>query len=268
MERREFLASSLAASALAASTPEGLLQGAQKASDMKSREFYMLRHYILPRGPQVKMADDYFRDALVPALNRLGISQVGVFNVAVGPDTPAVYVLLPSTSAETLLTAENPLVHDAEYLKAAAPFWNADARQPAFEEMNVSVMQAFENMPKLAVPAATAQHQPRLYELRTYRSRGQQDHNRKVEMFNSAEIDIQKQVGLAPIFYSDTIAGPNMPNLIYMVSFSDYADRDKKWAAFQASSDWKSLNSQPKYPTELVSNITNILVTPAAYSQI
>ena len=63
---------------------------------MGKREFYQLRRYLLSSGPQRKLADDYFRDALVPALNRLEISPVGVFSVSIGPETPVMYVLIPS----------------------------------------------------------------------------------------------------------------------------------------------------------------------------
>ena len=132
MKRRTFLASSLAASALAATAAGNYLQGAQGTADEKGREFYQLRRYLLSSGPQRKLCDDFFRDALVPALNRLKITPVGVFNVTIGPETPAFYVLMPSLSAETLALVETRLAQDAEYMKAGAPFLNAPANQPAF----------------------------------------------------------------------------------------------------------------------------------------
>jgi len=38
----------------------------------------------------------------------------------------------------------------------------------------------------------------------------------KIKMFDSGEIPLMKEVGLAPIFYGRTIAGLNMPCLVYM----------------------------------------------------
>ena len=70
MERRKFLASSLAASALAVTTPRSYAEAAQGAMQGKGREFYQLRRYHLNSGPQRKLCDDFFRDALMPALNR------------------------------------------------------------------------------------------------------------------------------------------------------------------------------------------------------
>src|ERR1700676_5490200 len=110
MKRRQFLAGSLAAPGLAA-----------QQAGAKNREYYVLRRYQLQSGPQEKLADSYFREALVPGLNRLGIRPVGVFSVDIGPDSPSFYVLMPGTSVEALVTADFRLEHDAEYLKAGAP---------------------------------------------------------------------------------------------------------------------------------------------------
>ena len=63
--------------------------------------------------------------------------------------------------------------------------------------------------------------------------------------------------------------GPRLPSLTYMLCFDSLATRDKQWAAFRASDDWKSYSTQPKYAFEpIVSNITNLILTPTAYSQI
>ena len=84
MERRKFIASSLAASALAVTTPGSYAEAAQAVALGKGREFYQLRRYHLNSGPQRKLCDDFFRDALIPALGRLSISPVGVFDLTIG----------------------------------------------------------------------------------------------------------------------------------------------------------------------------------------
>ena len=121
MDRRQFLTSSLAASALSAG------QQAPGGTGGAGREYYELRRYSLLNGPQRKLADGFFRDALIPALNRLGIRPVGIFSAVIGPESPSLYVLMPGTSVETLVTADFRLEKDAEYLKAGAPFLNAPA---------------------------------------------------------------------------------------------------------------------------------------------
>jgi hypothetical protein len=58
-----------------------------------------------------------------------------------------------------------------------------------------------------------------------------------------------------------------MPNLIYMLVFENMADRDKKWGIFGGSPEWKKLRANTAYK-DTVSNITDIILRPAPYSQI
>jgi len=259
VRRRQFLASSFAVSALAS---------AQTAA-ARARDFYELRRYSLQRGAQRNLADAFLAEALIPALNRLSIAPVGVFSADIGPESPSLYVLMPSLSVETLATAEFRLEHDAEYLKAGAPFLNAAAKEPAYERRESSLMAAFEGWPRLTVPPATAEHRSRLFELRTYESATDQDHRRKVEMFNSGEFDVFQRAGFWQVFYGDTLVGPRMPNLTYMIGFPDLGDRARMWKAFGSDPGWKKLSGSARYNfEEIVSNITNVILSPTSYSQI
>ena len=268
MQRRTFLASS-AASAFAVNASPGYLLGNQGTGAEKRREYYELRRYQMRNGPQAKLAHDYFREALMPALNRLGISPVGVFNVEIGPDSPSFYVLIPSASIETLVTVESRLNRDADYLKAGSAFLNAPAQQAAYVRRESSLMVAFEGKPRLLVPPATAEHRSRMFELRTYESPTDQDHVRKVEMFNSGEFYVFEKAGFWQVFYGDTLIGPRLPNLTYMVCVDDIGEVDAKWVAFRSSPEWKKLSSNPRFnfdPT--VTNVSNLIVSALDCSQV
>lgn len=259
MHRREFLAAPLTATALAA----------QQTTNAKGRDYYQLRRYQLQSGPQGKLADRFFAEALIPGLNRIGISPVGVFTVSIGPQSPSFYVLIPSQSVENLVMADFRLEQDSEYMKAGAPFLGAPATAPAYVRMESSLMLAFEGKPRLTVPPTTAQHGSRMFELRTYEAPSDSDHRRKVEMFNSGEFEAFEKAGFWQIFYGDTLIGPRLPNLTYMIGFEDLAARDKEWKAFGASAEWKKLSSSSRYNfEEIVSSITNIILSPTSYSQI
>jgi len=92
---------------------------------------------------------------------------------------------------------------------------------------------------------------------------------RKVEMFNSGEFDVFKEAGFWQVFYGDTLIGSRMPNLTYMLGFEDLTDRTNKWNAFRSAPEWKKLSTSPRYAfEEIVSNITNIILSPAPFSQI
>jgi hypothetical protein len=266
MKRRQFLTSSIAASAFAL---YGKASDAQITSNGTPREYYELRQYHMQNGPQTKLTEAYVSDALIPALNRLGISPVGAFTLTLGPETPTLYVLLPSTNLETLVTAELRLPQDPAFTKAAEPFWNAPANQPAYVRVESSLMIAFEGRPRLTVPAVTAQHGKRIFQLRTYESPSNQAHVRKVEMFHSGEFEVFQRAGFWPVFYGDVLVGPRLPKLTYMLSYPELAEMNARWAAFGADPEWKKLTSSPRFNyEEIVSNITNLVLTPTSYSQI
>jgi hypothetical protein len=265
LQRRQFLTSSLGAAALAWNP---VAPGAQ-AAETKAREYYELRKYELASGPQTKLLQSYLADALIPALNRLGFSPVGAFNLDIGPETPATYLLIPSSSLEALVTAELKLAQDEEFMKAASPFWSAPAAAPAFHRIESSLMIAFEGWPRLVVPPVTAQHGKRVFQLRTYESPSHKDHQVKVEMFHSGEFEIFTRAGFWNVFFGDTLIGPRLPQLTYMVSFPDISEIDTRWNAFRTDPQWVKLAAQPKYASEaIVSNITNLVLRPTSYSQI
>ena len=264
MERREFLAASVAASALAFSN-----QSQAQPATGKPREYYEIRRYHLQTGPQTKLTESYIADALIPALNRLGISPVGAFRLDIGPETPTLYLLLPSSNVETLVTAELRLAQDEQFMKAAAPFWNAPATAAAYLRIESSLHLAFAGWPKLTPPASTATHGKRIFQLRTYESPSSQDHIRKVEMFHHGEFDIFQRAGFGQVFYGDTLVGPRMPNLTYMLSFADMNDLNTKWDLFRNDPEWKKLSGSTRYSFEqIVSNISNLILSPLACSQI
>lgn len=264
MKRRDFLTTSLAASTIA------LTKSSQaQAPAAGGREYYQLRKYHMQSGPQTKLTDSYIANTLIPALNRLGIAPVGAFHLEYGPETPTLYLLLPCNNLETLVTADLRLARDEQFMKAAEPFWSAPATAPAFIRIDTSLLIAFEGHPKLTVPAATAQHGKRIFQLRTYESPSNGDHVRKVEMFHHGEFEIFHNAGFDQVFHGDTLVGPRMPNLTYMLSFADLADLTAKWDVFRNDPAWKKLSGSPRYNFEqIVSNISNLILTPTPYSQI
>jgi NIPSNAP len=263
MQRRRFLTSSLAASA-AAALPSGL-----RSAEATGRQYYELRRYHLVSGPQQKLTSSFLAEALIPALNKLDMKPIGVFDLYLGPESPAVYVLIPSDSLETLAIAESRLAQDEEYQRAGEAFLKAPAKEPPFERMESSLMIAFEGYPKLTVPPVTAQHGSRVFQLRTYESPTNHDHRVKVEMFNSGEYDAFKRAGFWSVFYGDTLVGPRLPNLTYMISFPDLDELNAKWKAFSADAGWKKLSGSSKFNYEpIVSNISNLVLNPTSFSQI
>lgn len=264
MKRRQFVKSALLTAAIAPGAAFGA-EPSGSAPPETSQEFYQLRKYSLRKGPQLGLIQDYFEKALIPALNRLGIKTVGAFKLDIGPETPTCYLLIPSTSAQTLVGLDASLGNDAAYGKAAAEFLGAPPLDPPFVREERSLLSAFSGWPGLVVPKQTR----RIFQLRTYESPTQAAHLHKIAMFNQAEIDIFKRTGLTPVFFADTLISTRMPCLTYMLTFADIAELTEHWAAFSADPAWKKLSHQPgNTDAETVSNISNLYLSPLSCSQI
>jgi hypothetical protein len=264
MERRQFLAASLATSAVAIAGT-----GAAQAQPARSREFYQLRRYNLKSGPQSKLTENYFSDALIPALTRMGMGPIGAFKLDFGQDTPAYYALIPGPSVETLAELDLRLADDADFVKIADPFWNATAAAPAFQRVEVSLFAAFAGWPRVTPPPAAATKGKRIFQMRTYESPSNGEHVRKVEMFHSGEFEVFVKAGFHPVFFGDALTGARLPNLTYMLSLTDAAELDAKWDLFRNDPEWKKLSSNPRFAyDQIVTNISNVLLSPLACSQI
>ncbi len=256
MNRREFLA-------VAGAVGTSSLAAAAGGDDGK-QQYFEWREYRLHVGSKKNLVGNFLREVGIPAMNRVGIGPVGVFSAMYGPNAPTLYVLLVHKSLDTVVNSASLLMADDEYRKAGADFVDAPLSEPAYVRMESSLMLAFKDMPKLRVP----EKKRRIFELRTYESHSIKANKKKIEMFNEGgEIAVFLKTGLEPVFFGETIIGPRMPNLTYMLVFEDLADRDKKWDVFRVAPEWKKLSGDPQY-RDTVSNITDIILRPEPYSQI
>jgi hypothetical protein len=256
VDRRRFFAASLATSALALTGGSG----AQPA-DAPARQFYQIRRYSLRSGPQLRLTEDYFAHALIPALARMGMGPVGALRLDFGSQTPACYLVIPGPSTDALAMLDLKLAEDTGFLEVAAPFWNATAAAPAFERVESWLLQAFAGWPRITPPANIKDK--RIFQLRTYESPSNGEHVRKVEMFHSGEFEIFLRAGFHPVFFGDTLIGSRMPSLTYMLCFTDMAELEAKWDVFHNDPQWKKLSADPRFAFDpIVSNISNLLLSP------
>src|SRR5262249_32446121 len=156
----------------------------------------------------------YAKDALVPALGRLGIGPVGAWTVLFGSDSPTLHLLVPHRDAQSLLTLDARLAADAEYGKAAASFLALPPADLPFDRCDSSLAAAVPTKPAIEKPAGEAAGASRVFELRTYRSPSEPAGKRKVEMFEAGgELDIFKRLGMQVVFFGRDLVGPGLPRL-------------------------------------------------------
>ena len=90
---------------------------------------------------------------------------------------------------------------------------------------------------------------------------------RKIEMFNSGEIEVMFEAGLAPLLYGETLIGDNVPNLTYILSAPNMEAHGEHWKAFGAHPKWQRMRAMEKYKGT-VSGIDNYFLEPTDFSQI
>jgi hypothetical protein len=140
------------------------------------------------------------------------------------------------------------------------------AADPVYTRIESSLLAAIEGMPKLEKPDAG---KPRLLNLRIYESHNERAARKKIEMFNKGEIAIFRRVGLTPVFFGEAVIGALVPNLTYMLVFPDEDGRKAAWDKFRGDPEWIKLKAIPEYADkEIVSHITNRILTPTQYSEI
>ena len=233
-----------------------------------SREFYQLTVYHFKTAAQEQLIDGYLQNALLPALHKLNMNNVGVFK-AWANDTVAdkmFYVFITIKSLDQLAALPAKLNADAAYQTAGTSYLNSIYTAPAYVRMENILLHAFPLAPKMQVPQLQAANKNRVYELRSYESTSEKIFANKVQMFNQGgEIDFFKRLNFNAVFYSEVIAGSKMPNLMYMTTFNSMADRDAHWKLFVDDPFWKTLSAMPEYQNNVSRNDITFL-QPTAYS--
>ncbi len=264
MKRRNFLTGLAPLSVLPLSSFAAFNNQEQKASN---QQYIELIQYTLPQGDNKNRVQEYYKNAAIDALNKIGIRNVGVFVPKYGESLPTLCVILPHNSIESVLTYRHKLLDDKHYMQAASDYLNTSISNPAYIRLDTKLMLAFSEMPEVEPPKHLV-GKDHIVEMRTYESHSYLAAQKKLEMFNKGgEIPIFKKTGLTPVFYGETLIGPRMPNLTYMLAFKDIMERDKSWAAFGSHPDWKKLSADTQYK-DTVSNITDLILHPLDFSQI
>ena len=99
-----------------------------------------------------------------------------------------------------------------------------------------------------------------MFELRTYEARSASALEKKIAMFNDAEIALFRSIGMTPVLFGENIFGARLPSLTYMLTFDDIAARTKAWAAFGSHPDWQRISKDPRWNV-----LGNVTVTNVAY---
>ena len=232
------------------------------------REFYQLTVYHFKDAAQEKTIDNYLQNALLPALHKINIKNIGVFKNRAN-DTVAdktMYVLMPVRSLDEISKISSKLNSDNDYQAAGTEYLNAVYTSAPYSRMETILLHAFSLAPKLQLPKLSGTRKDRIYELRSYESATEKIFKNKVNMFNEGdEIGLFKRLNFNANFYGEVIAGGKMPNLMYMTCHENKTVRDDNWKNFVNDPYWKKLSTMPEYQHN-VSHIDISFLYPTEYS--
>lgn len=231
------------------------------------QELYEIMVYHYKTTTQETMIDGYLKSALLPALHRAGLKNIGTFK-PIEQDTAdqRIFIIIPFTSFDQIAALKGKLDADKKYLSDGHEFLDAPFSAPAFARLESIYLKAFSHQPLLQTPQLKGNRSERVYELRSYESYSEKIFRNKVHMFNEGgEVTLFKRLNFNAVFYAEVIAGSRMPNLMYMTTFENRADRDAHWKAFGDDPEWKKLSSMPEYQKN-VSKIDIYFLRPTEYS--
>ncbi|MBZ5619969.1 MAG: NIPSNAP family protein [Acidobacteriia bacterium] len=256
MKRRQFVSAAAAA---------GMVRAAPAPTP--GNALFHLLYFYMRTGTQVDRTTDYLNAVFLPAARRAGLGPLGFFSPVIAERSPFILSLATYPSFASMETIHNKFSDDKEFEKGWDSYNNI--ANPAYVRMESTLLRAFDGMPALETPPTDATRAPRIFEIRTYESVNEKASRRKIQMFNQGEIGIFRRLGMTPVFFGQTIVGRNLPSLTYMLAFDDLASRDRLWRGFGADPEWQKLRAQPGLSdAEIVSNISNTIVRPLAFSPI
>jgi hypothetical protein len=227
MNRRSLIQSVGCATLLA-----GLRAPAQAQSGRKTR-LYRLQNLYLRQGDQGNRINQFFSSQM-PLFTK-HIPALGVFTELIGPHLPATVVLSGFSGFDEMEAADDRIHKDPGYRSALEQL--ETGAEPPYDYANQVLLRATDFSPEI-VPLKEKPKTPRIFELRTYHSPTERQLGYVHERFAGVEIAIFHRSGVHPLFYSDTLIGPDMPNLTYMMPFASLAEREKAWVAFAADPEW------------------------------
>jgi len=230
-------------------------------------DYFQLTKYNYDNEAQLSVLEDYFASALLPALHKAGVKDVGVFKAIEGLNEEKNYIMLlvPYTSLDLFEKMPDLLEKDPEYLQAAGAYIDAPHDQPPYSRMESFILRSFSATPNMALPELSSPRAARVYELRSYEAATEKLYKLKVEMFNEGESALFQELEFNPVMFCEVLSSSHMPHLMYMTTHADTTAQKENWDSFGVHPEWDRMKNLERYKNT-VSKITKYQMYPTEYS--
>lgn len=271
MKRRDFITAAATVAATTGFLGNTFAQEGRQRREGRPRPEANRRAFIEWRVMYTK--DAAARDSLVnemdeillPIRKELGFEKTGIFtlNIDMHNDSPqpkyenAVFILTSSSSMQAFVNLDRKTIAK----------WPKDAFRDQLEneDTDCSLLYAFADCPDIEVPTLSPE---RILQYRHYWSPNIERNQAKLKMFDiRGELKLFREVGIAPVFFGETLFGQMMPNIAYMASFENDAARKKGWEAFVNHDEWNKMKNEEEFKNT-ATRIVNLFLKPSPKSEI
>jgi hypothetical protein len=87
-----------------------------------------------------------------------------------------------------------------------------------------------------------------------------------VRRFETVTVGLFEKHGIRQVGFWTVAIGESNQDFVYILQWESLADRDKRFAAFQADPEWIAARAKSEEGGPLVASITNTVLTPTKFS--
>ena len=87
-----------------------------------------------------------------------------------------------------------------------------------------------------------------------------------LKRFDTVTCRLFEKHGIKQVGFWTVAIGESSSDLVYMLQWESLADRDKKFAAFAADSEWIEARAKSEADGPIVASITNSILMPTSFS--
>lgn len=106
-----------------------------------------------------------------------------------------------------------------------------------------------------------------IHELRVYRCLPGRLPN-LLARFETTTLKIWERHGIRQAGFWTTLIGGSNQELTYLLAWESLAERETKWAAFQADPEWIAKRAESEKDGQIVANIVSALLQPTGFSAV
>ena len=86
--------------------------------------------------------------------------------------------------------------------------------------------------------------------------------------FETITLKIWERHGIRQAGFWTTVIGDSNLDLTYLLAWESLAERESKWAAFQADPEWIEKRAMTEADGAIVANVSNAILLPTGFSSV